>query len=268
MIYVEKQLYLKVNWEVPKHVHAYVTTRTGGTSPYPYHFNLSDYVQDHLANVEANHKQLQTDLDLPTRPCWLKQIHSNQVIHFDQTHLSQRVIEKPKLYKSPVADASITQTAKLICTVLTADCLPVLLCNQSGTEVAAIHAGWQGLAKDIIWHTVQKCHSKPWELTAWIGPGISLQHFEVNEEIREQFIQKYVGYATAFHRLAPHTPRPDIQESWHADLYALARTQLTIAGVKQIELYPLCTYHNRNLCFSYRRDGALSGRMASLIWFD
>ncbi len=240
--------YLKPNWPAPNNVHAVCTTRQGGYSRANYQsFNLADHVADELTCVKRNREQLKSDLQLPSEPCWLEQIHSN------------KLVQARPFENKPQADASYTTAAGIVCAVLTADCLPILICNKTGSEVAAIHAGWRGLAAGIIGNTLKKLSSKPTELLAWLGPAIGPGAFEVGAEVYTAFCHNNSMAAQAFIAKANHT--------WNADLYALAKLELTRHGVKQIYSAQACTYSEAELFFSYRRDGQ-TGRMASLIWFD
>ena len=241
------QMFIQPNWPAPPWVKAYTTLRSGGVSTAPYHdFNLAMDIGDPPKHVEQNRLILQEKLQLPAEPIWIKQIHSDTVI-------TASVENK---YKQ--ADASFSKEQDQVCTVLTADCLPILLCNRQGTFVAAIHAGWRGLNKGIIEKTVVAIQSEPDEILAWLGPAISQKHFEVGEEVRSSFIQQDPTAESAF--------IPSESGRWLGDLYALARLQLKKLGITAIYGGEYCTFIDKDKFYSYRRDAQKTGRMASLIW--
>lgn len=226
--------YLTANWPAPSNVATFCTTRHLGNLAY----------QTHSADdiVTANRQQLQSTLSLPSEPHWLNQVHG--------TH----VIQLPSLETS--ADASYSNQPNHVCSVLTADCLPILLCDHHGQEVAAVHAGWRGLLNGVIENTLASFSTTTG--LAWLGPAISQLHFAVGDEIYHAFIEKNSDYKIGFKRY------PDGQ--WHADLYCIARLILEKAG---FTVYggEYCSYRDEALFYSYRRDQGNTGRMASLIWF-
>ena len=241
-----KEHYLQPDWPVPAHVHAYATTRNGGHSKAPYDsFNLADHVGDNPQAVRNNRVQLQETLALPAEPMWLHQVHGNTVI--DATN------SEPW----PDADASYTSEHGVVCVALTADCLPILLCNQQGTQVAAIHAGWKGLQTGVIASTCEALSGSGEQWLAWLGPGISAKAFIVGDDVYEKFAVGNGQMAEVFTALVPG--------KWQMDLYALARQQLQACGIDAIYGGNYCSYHDSQRFFSYRR-GEYTGRMASLIW--
>lgn len=240
--------YLKPEWPAPPHVHAFVTTRVGGKSLSPYDsFNLAYHVNDNPHHVGQNREQLMRDLNLPNQPYWINQIHSTTVV------------EAHTVTENTSADAMYSLYPNHVCAILTADCLPILITNTTGTVIAAIHAGWRGLAQGIIANTLQTLPSSVTELIAWLGPAISSPHYEVGREVRDQFVHQHRDAEQAFTLTS--------QDRWHACLYTLAKQQLQQLGVHQIYGGNLCTYANPELFFSYRRD-IITGRMATLIWFS
>tara|TARA_B100001094_G_scaffold332707_1_gene405960 strand:+ start:2003 stop:2746 length:744 start_codon:yes stop_codon:yes gene_type:complete len=240
--------YLIPNWPAPKQVKAYCTTRQhSASSSKTYHFNLAQHVGDTPNKVEQNRQQLIQDLDLPQSPLWLNQVHGTQVIA--HTH------EIPK--QPPTADALYSTHKHEVCAVMTADCLPVLFCDQQGTWVACAHAGWRGLCAGILEQTVAQ-YPKPAQVMAYLGPAISRRAFEVGHEVRDAFIAVNPNAAKAF------TPSGD---RFHANLYALAKQRLQAIGVTQVYGGQYCTYHDSNLFFSYRKQ-QITGRQASLIWLS
>jgi hypothetical protein len=140
---------------------------------------------------------------------------------------------------------------------MVADCLPVLLCNRQGSEVAALHAGWRGLQAGVIPSALARMNSDPADLLAWIGPGISQENFEVGDEVLEAFGESIAGSRDYF---AAHGPG-----HWLCDLGGLAQLVLARAGVKRIWRDPHCSYRDAGRFYSYRRD-RVTGRMAALIW--
>ena len=231
------------NWNAPANVHAVMTTRNGGLSKLPYDsFNLATHVDDDLENVLENRRLLKTELALPTEPFWLEQIHSNIVV------------EASKDLILPKADASFSNNKDVVCVVMTADCLPVLMCSKDGTKIAAIHAGWRGLESGIISNTVAALKTK--ELIVWLGAAIGAECFEVGDDVREAFLKKSADYSTAFKAR---------EKGWLADIYQLARIELAHLGITEIYGGEFCTMTDTERFYSYRREKQ-TGRMATLIW--
>ena len=232
------------DWPAPSNVKALQTTRQGGASIAPYHSNnLGLHVGDNPGAVAANRKRL----DLPGEPHWLVQVHGTQVANAaDPIPLAQ-------------ADACIARQRLAICAIMSADCLPVLLCDAGGSVVGAAHAGWKGLAAGVIEATVQAMNAAPRELMAWLGPAISQDAFEVGGSVRDAFLAVDAQAAQAF--------IPGQQGKWFADIYALARMRLNALGISEIYGGEHCTYRETQQFFSYRRD-AVTGRMATFIWLE
>jgi polyphenol oxidase len=233
-------------WPAPPNVHAFVTTRAGGVSTGPYSsFNLGDHVGDDPTAVAENRRLLRAHL--PTEPVWLKQVHGT------------RCIDAASAMTDNEADASFARAPGVVCAVLTADCLPVLLCDEAGTVVATVHAGWRGLAAGVIEATIASMDVPGERLMAWLGPAIGPQHFEVGSEVREIFVGRDAHATTAF--VARQNGK------WLCDIYLLARQRLGVLGIRRIASADFCTVRDAQHFFSYRRDG-VTGRMASLIWLD
>lgn len=237
---------LTAKWPAPRQVRTCITTRLGGDSLAPWDsFNLATHVEDDPAHVAANRQRLQAALGC--QPAWLEQTHSTRVVRADPAVVAD-------------ADASWTDQPGIACAVLTADCLPVLLCDQSGNRVAAAHAGWRGLADGVLEATVQAMGCAPESLMAWLGPAIGPQVFEVGEEVFEAF--------TATDESAVQAFEPTEREGHYlADIYQLARLRLKRLGVQHLYGGGLCTVSDAQRFYSYRRDGQ-TGRMASLIWLE
>ena len=234
------------DWPAPQWVAAGATTRNGGISEPPYDsLNLGDHVGDAPDAVEENRKRLRRERRLPTEPLWLCQTHGTTAVDAATT---QRDVE---------ADASYVHHADTVCAVLTADCLPVLLCDEGGNGVAAIHAGWRGLAAGIVEATVLRMDCPAHRLMAWLGPAIGPAAFEVGEEVREVFLRHDPGCGVAF--------QPSPSGRWLADIYTLARRRLQSLGVIRLYGGHWCTFSDPARFYSYRRDG-VTGRMATLIW--
>jgi len=236
------------NWTAPTHVKGFTTTRIGGMSQGEFQgFNPAFHVGDNEKSVEENRKLLKNHLNLPGEPCWLTQEHTNIVVNAD-----------PNSQQPPVADASYTNQKNRVCVVMTADCLPILITNKEGSEIASIHGGWRGLLGGIIDNTLQKFKSPPEDLIVWLGPAIGPEIFELGDEVREQFVSTYPESSKAF--------KP-FQDKWLGNIYLLARQQLKNKGVEAIFGGDFCTYSNSELFFSYRRD-KITGRMATLVWIE
>lgn len=240
--------YIIPNWPAPKNIKAFTTKRIGGISPPPYDsFNLNLYAGDDHKNVFINRKKLYQELHLPSEPFWLKQEHTATVIHLTPN----------TTVNEPIADATFTTTRNLVCVVLTADCVPILICDTNGSIVGAIHAGWRGIANGIIEATIKAMHTNPQKLLAWLGPAISKNAFITKEEVRNIFVKHDPNSTTAF---TLH------HDGFLTDIYMLASQRLNNVGVTAIYGGEYCTFTQKELFFSFRRDGANSGRMASLIW--
>lgn len=234
------------DWPVPANVKALQTLRSGGVSPAPWHsFNLGDHVGDDPLRVAANRAALCAAL--PAEPCWLQQVHGTLAVDAENTP------------KPAIADAAFTRRLNRVCVVMTADCLPVLFCDRTGTVVAAAHAGWRGLLAGVIESTLVAMAVPPAEVVVWLGPAIGPAAFEVGDEVRSAFVALDSAAASDF--------RAKVEGKWLADLYALARRRLRAAGVSAISGGDMCTFSDDQRYFSYRRDG-VTGRMATLIWLD
>ena len=251
------------DWPAPANIRTAISTRIGGFSTEPWDsLNLAFHVGDDPQRVAENWSQLTNQLGLPVPPQLLNQVHGTELV---AAQCDGSV---------PTADGCFSRIIGNVCTVMTADCLPIFLCNTAGTEVAVFHAGWRGLAAGIVGRAISCFSSTPDQLMAYLGPAISQKHFEVGSEVREAFL------SGTFHRHS-HGPvenaflkvgnkkvgnKPDTGK-WMADIYELARIALYEAGVGQIFGGDFCTYDDDRRFYSYRRDGQ-TGRMASLIWIS
>ncbi|OUR65475.1 multi-copper polyphenol oxidoreductase [Methylophaga sp. 42_25_T18] len=234
------------NWPAPNNIKAISTTRHGGYSSPPFgKLNLGSHVGDDQLIVSQNRQQLIQLANLPESPLWLQQVHGSHMINSADW---QADIE---------ADAMFSQHANHICTVMTADCLPLLLCNQQGDTVAAVHVGWRGLAAGIIDKALKAFSCEASDIMAWLGPAIGPAQFEVGKEVYDMFVGKSPNAADAF--IATKS------QHYLADIYSLARQYLQKQGVQNIFGGEFCTVSDEERFFSYRRDG-ITGRMASMIW--
>ncbi|MDE2148231.1 MAG: peptidoglycan editing factor PgeF [Gammaproteobacteria bacterium] len=237
------------DWPAPAGVRAAVTTRAGGVSE-GHHacLNLGTRCGDAQAAVAANRARLCRMLRLPAEPLWLDQRHGNAVVPAHAVSVG------------PVADASWTDRVGPVCAVLAADCLPVLLCDDAGRCVAAVHAGWRGLAAGVVEAAVAALPVPPRRLLAWLGPAIGPAHFEVGEEVRTTFVAVDAQARLAFRPAAA-------PGKFYADLWLLARQRLRRAGVSRSFGGGLCTYSDGGRFFSHRRQPG-GGRQAALIWLQ
>lgn len=234
------------NWPAPANITALSTTRLKGYSTSPYdHNNLGFHVGDNPEHVQQNRSSLVAQFNLPNDPVWLEQTHSTDCIIAEiDTHRQ--------------ADAAITQSLMHPLVILTADCLPITLCNKQGTEIGAVHAGWRGLFNGIVENTLDKMISTTDELMAWIGPAICQSCYEVGEEVYNAFTSKHPSTAMAF--------KP-VQHKFLANLPMIAEIVLRSNGVEAVYQSDLCTFELKNEFYSYRR-AAQTGRIGTLIWFN
>lgn len=237
--------FIEPGWPAPPAVRAVLTTRRGGVSKAPFDsFNLGLHVGDDARHVRQNRRLLAGALELPAEPSWISQTHGIRAV----------VLEEES---SRDADAAITRAPGQVAAVMVADCLPVLLCNRDGSEVAALHAGWRGLQAGVIQSALQRMRTDPANLMAWIGPGISSEFFEVGDEVLDAFSDSIDGARDHFEAHGPG--------HWMCDLGGIAGLVLERQGVERIWRDRHCSYRDAGEFFSYRRDRT-TGRMAALIW--
>lgn len=276
-------------WPAPAHIIAGVTTRNGGFSEAPFDsFNLAEHVGDNSEAVAKNRILLATQITGeqnsqpgPQQWQWLEQTHTTHAVHIESVHA-----------QAIAADASITSNHGVVCTVLTADCLPILLCDATGSHIAAIHAGWRGLAGGIVKNTVKALlesinansinnsasnsanktkNNPPASIYAWLGPAIGPDHFEVGEDVKTAFLSTMDSMVLSPSKT--QSPAEAYQQAFHstgknkylADIYQLASIALNAAGVSHIYGGGFCTACEEKRFFSYRRNN-VSGRMASFIF--
>lgn len=223
--------YIKANWPAHPRIRAYTTLKDG------------------WCGSKSKRKELSKLLTLPSDPVWLNQQHTANAIDISN------IIEK-----EPVADASFTNKANQVCAVITADCLPILLTDKEATHVVAIHAGWRGLSQGIIEQTIAALSLAPQEIIAWLGPAIGPKKYEVGDDVYEAFTRKHPESARGFYALKSH--------KWLADLYTLAKIRLNEQGVLEVYGGDFCTYTQKDMFYSYRREKEHTGHMATLIWIE
>ena len=230
--------------------------RSGGISKGPFSSNnMALHVGDNATDVLANRDSLISKLGLLDTPLWLNQVHGTHVIYV------------PDGEEIPDADGSYTDKSQTICAVMTADCLPILLCDKAGSEVAAVHAGWRGLCHGVVRQAVGKFRSPAEQIMAFLGPAIGPKAFEVGPEVLELFLdnaqsqQHQKSIITAF----KSTDNNQFSDHFFADLYALARAELVACGIDSIFGGDFCTFSDKERFYSYRREQT-TGRHASLIW--
>ena len=270
------------DWPAPPAVRVVTTTRSGGVSRAPYaSLNLATGTGDAPAVVARNRAMVMSALELDHEPCWLDQIHGSDVVR------------AARYATAPRADAGVGDAGSPPCAVLTADCLPVVLCDATGTRVGIAHAGWRGLAGGVIERCVAAMERPAGELLAWLGPAIGAESYEVGPEVRGACLAADPGAGRAF---APCTPdrceggppapgrneggppfpaeprRPSapsapVADRWFADLYAIARRRLESLGIERVHGGGFCTCRDADRFFSHRRDG-VTGRFATLAWIQ
>ena len=238
------------DWPAPPNVRTLITTRAGGVSRGAYAgLNLGLRSGDDVESVARNRAMLRQRL--PAEPLWLHQVHGTTVV------------EPNNAEASPHADAALTRRPGKVCVALTADCLPLLICDADGTTVAAVHAGWRGLCSGVIEKTLRAMDRPPQGLLVYLGPAIGPKVYEVGAEVRAAFVAAdQPGTPESEAAFSPGRP-----SKFYADLYSLARMRLARNGVTRVYGGDYCTYTERDRFFSFRRDGA-TGCMASLIWME
>lgn len=240
--------WLTPEWPAPAHIRALTTLRTGGVSKGDFaSLNLALHVNDDPASVRENRRLLAAAAQVPGEPVWLEQVHGTDVVQANgQT-------------SPPRADACVARKPGQVCAIMTADCLPVVFCDRTGTRVAAAHAGWRGLVSGVLANTIDALDTAPGQLLAWLGPAIEPAAFEVGGEVRDQFVARDPRNCAAF--------MPNARGRWQANLYELARLELQRAGVAAVYGGGLHCFADSERFFSYRRNPR-TGRMATLIWID
>lgn len=240
--------WIEPDWPAPQKVRAVMTTRSGGVSQPPYDsMNLATHVGDDAGLVQQNRQRLKQILDLSLEPLWLNQIHG--------TH----IVDVASATEACDADGSVARGPQRPCVVMTADCLPVLICDRQGTQVAAVHAGWRGLVNGAVEAAIERFDAPNDELLIWLGVAIGPTHFEVGDEVREAFLSHDAEAGDAFVETSAG--------KWLANIYLLARRRLAMMGIESVYGGEGCSFADAESFFSYRRERDC-GRMASLIWLQ
>ncbi|WP_086775229.1 peptidoglycan editing factor PgeF [Vibrio coralliirubri] len=240
------------NWNAPKNVKAFASTRFDGFSTGAYQgLNLGTHVGDDASLVENNRAWLKQHANMPAAPVWLNQTHSTDVVTV--LHPTADILD---------ADGAFTAAKGVVCSAMTADCLPVILTDTKGTQVAAVHAGWRGLAGGILENTVAKFSNLDSEnkIIAWLGPAIGKQAFEVGDDVLEAFVSFDPHAKLAFEAKAE-------PGKWLANMSQLATQRLNKVGITSVTDSNLCTFAEADAFYSYRRDG-ITGRQATFIWLE
>jgi YfiH family protein len=241
---------IEPDWPAHARVRALSTTREGGVSNGAYaSLNLATHCGDDAISVSENRVRLAAQCGTPP-VCWMNQVHGIDIVDADLDHAAP-----------PVADAALSLTTRRACAILTADCVPVLICDRDGTMVAAAHCGWRGLVHGLLGALVQRLPTASENLIAWMGPGIGRDHYEIGADVRDALRDAYPGWVVE--RAVYPSPAAG---KWSADLYEFARAELSGLGVAGVYGGHFCTYRERRF-YSYRRDG-VTGRMATLIWLS
>ncbi|MBL4909752.1 MAG: peptidoglycan editing factor PgeF [Alteromonadaceae bacterium] len=215
-------------------------------------FNLGIHVGDNLLQVKQNRQSLLAILPERSQIQWLNQVHGCHVHYLNQ--YSPVAIE---------ADAIITQCKHVALAIMTADCLPILISDVQGNEIAAIHGGWRSLSSNVIAKTITKMKTSRDQLYIWLGPCIGKTVFEVGEEVRQAFVNQSTDFITAFAPIINSTNNVKTIK-YLADLQAIAIIQLRQLGIINVSILPHCTYSMPDDYYSYRREN-ITGRMASII---
>lgn len=240
---------IRPEWDVPGKLKVYSSTRIGGVSEAPYDsLNIGSSVNDKPADVARNRERLVEAIKAPDEPHWMNQVHGRDVAFIDCYHNRDQILD---------ADGSFTREAGQVLCVSTADCLPVVLANETGTAVSVIHAGWRGLADGVL-NSGLAHFAEEDQLHAWLGPAIGPTCFEVGTDVLEAFISRNKDTAAAF--------KPMGNKKFMANIYTLARLALNRERRVVVSGGDYCTYTQADLFHSYRRDGKASGRMATLAW--
>jgi YfiH family protein len=245
------------DWPAPANVRAICTTRAGGVSHAPYEgLNLGDHVGDRPEAVATNRKIFSEAI--AARPVFLRQVHGRHTVMLD-----------PQTPDGTEADGCVTTVSRVACTMMVADCLPVLFATEDGRAVGAAHAGWRGLAGEggqgVLESTLGRLRrasgARATEIMAWLGPCIGPDAFEVGPEVKAAFVEHDAAAADFF--------KPHGSGKWLADLQGLARRRLQAMGIARIYgddgSRQWCTVANPSRFFSHRRD-RVGGRFAAGVW--
>lgn len=242
---MNQEAVIKPKWAVAESIISACSTRQGGHSVKPFDsMNVGTHVGDITDTVLMNRQTLHQSLALPSEPVYLNQVHGTDIIT-DKSEANQTI-----------ADAVITSQKNKVLAIMTADCLPILLADSKGREIAALHCGWRSLCDGLIEKTLSAMESPKGSIHAWLGPAISIKHFEVGEEVVSAF-KNNNRFSSTYHQQKNGRD--------YIDLSGIADMILDREGVSHVTASNHCTYTEKDLFFSYRRDKT-TGRMVSLIW--
>ena len=251
---------LLADWPAPPGVVAFTTLRRGaGVSVAPFDtFNVGARCGDDACAVASNRAELAHRAGLPSPPRWLRQVHGTGVLRSDAPAAAATAGD---VEAEPEADAAVASAPGTVLAILTADCLPVVFAARDGSEVAAAHAGWRGLADGMLEATLAAMHTPPGDVIAWLGPAAGPAHYEIGGDVRDAFLAHSAQVEAAFVATRPG--------HWRVDLYALARQRLQAAGMNPADIHggDQCTIADPSRWYSHRRDRR-SGRMATLVWIQ
>jgi len=250
---------VRPGWDAPTHVRVFNTTRVGGVSQPPFDsLNLGLHVNDDAAHVHENRARVISAEGLPSAPNWLKQVHGTRMLTLPMA--------QAELVGAEEADAAMTTTPDTVLAIMTADCLPVVMCNETGTRLAAAHAGWRSLAGGVLENCLQQFDENE-AIHVWLGPAIGPKKFEVGDDVFDAFVSNNANHSSAF---AKH---PTAANKYLANIYDLARQAIlqrrrSSPAVTHISGGDLCTHSDADRFHSHRRDGVRSGRLALFAWLD
>ena len=263
-------------WSGRYGIEVYSTTRVGGFSEEPYDsLNLGLHVNDDAEQVARNRQRVREELDFRQEPLWLNQVHGNAIVRAEDClpeFSLKRSSNAAATTVAPKADGAWTQQRNLPLAVLTADCLPVVLATSAHSaysvqpkSIAVVHAGWRGLAAGVVQNAITELDAKPASIAAWLGPAIGADAFEVGVDVVDAFASSLPGYEDDFFRKQDVATGSETvsEEKWLCDLYGLARRVLNESGITEISGGNHCTVRDKDLFYSYRRDGVASGRQAT-----
>ena len=244
-------------WGAPGGVHAAMTTRLGGVSAAPYDsLNLGYATADDRVSVMQNERLTAAALGVPEADFrWVYQVHG-----IDVHHAESLPVNTPLGVTEIKGDAVVGHTPGLLCAVKVADCMAVLFAARDGSAVGAAHAGWRGLSAGVLERSVEALRVAPEKIVAWLGPCIGPTAFEVGEEVRTAFVAH--DPVAALHFVARETPGKFL-----CDMYSIARQRLRAVGVTDVSGGEYCTFTQRELFFSHRRE-PITGRMAAFVWIE
>ena len=240
---------IRAGWAAKLHIQALTTTRTSGSSVGPFEsFNLAAHVGDDETAVQDNRDQARRRFGLPGDPVWLQQVHGANIVRADIYHAGRG------------ADGSFTETPGIVCAIMTADCLPLFLCDVDGSKVGLFHIGWRGLAQGMVRKAARLfTRGGGGRALAWFGPAIGPQAFEVGGDVKSTLESATASPAGCFRRT--------VNGKWLVDLYALTAGELELEGIECSYDHSLCTFNDRARFYSHRRCQPC-GRMASIIWMN